>query len=194
MHAHSRTQRSRRAAIGLALAATALLAPLSLSACAEAPHSGHSPGPTAGERATSAADATVTVDRAWAKSSAADMHPGDGMTSVFGELTNHSDSPVSITGVSSPAADSVEVHEVIGGGMRPVSSDLEIPANGTVTLEPGGFHIMLMEMSQPILAGDEVTVTVALSDGTTVDIRALVKDTAGANEHYSPEGAEHAGH
>jgi len=47
---------------------------------------------------------------------------------------------------------------------------------------------MLMDLTAPLVAGDDVTLTLTYSDGTSSEITAPVKDYAGANENY--EGGE----
>lgn len=171
-----RTQRSRRAAIGVAVAALAL----TLSACSP---TGGSTQPNPTEQHADMGVSIVASD-AWAKATDADIVPGEGMTGVFAELENHGDEDLVITGVSSDAAAHVELHEVVDGQMRAVQADVVVPAGGSLTLEPGANHIMLMELAGALLPGDEVIVTVEFSDGTSLDITALVKDTSGANESY----------
>lgn len=173
-----------------AFAALALAAPLALTGCAATPedsqaaeHGSHTAEVAPGE--------VVTVADAWAKATAADMHAGEGMTGVFAELTNHSDTDLTITSVESDAAGMVELHEVVDGVMRKIQGDVTIPAGGTLTLEPGGNHIMLMDMTAPLLPGDDVVITAMLSDGTKLTITALVKDTSGANESYSDLEGDH---
>jgi len=57
-------------------------------------------------------------------------------------------------------------------------------------LAPGANHIMLIGLTRPLLAGDEVSVTLTFSDGTEVALTAMVKDYTGANEEYAPGGHE----
>lgn len=180
----------------LALTAFTLAAPIALTGCS-APSAGtHTAGPDSSSThsAEEAGEANVTVADAWAKATAEDMTVGEGMTGVFAVLTNHGDADITITGVDSDAAAMVELHEVVDGVMRKISGDVTIPAGGTLTLEPGGDHIMLMDMKEPLFPGDDVVVSLALSDGTTLAVTALVKDTSGANESYDDLGAGHDAH
>lgn len=133
-----------------------------------------------------AAEQTVTLVDGWAKA-------GEGMTGVFGTLTNPTDRDLVITAVESPAAARVELHEVTADGvMQKIQGDVVIPAGGTFELMPGGNHIMLMMMPEAILAGDEIEVTLTFDDGTSTTVTALVKDYSGANENYEDvEGAQH---
>ncbi len=138
---------------------------------------------TAGGSASAAAtDCPVTLTDAWVK--AADS----GMTGEFGVLSNGGDADVTIVGGSTPAAAMVELHEVSDGTMKQVPGGFEIPAGGSLTLEPGGYHIMLMQLTGPIAPGDEITTTLECSTGGTADLVATAKEFAGGNEEYVGDG------
>ena len=160
--------------------ALALAAPLLLSGCAAAGGA----GPDAAE----AAPAAVTLEDGWAKA-------GDGMTGVFGSVVNGGAEDVVLARVESPAAGVVELHETVTAGgaatMRPVDGGFAVPAGGAFPLDPGGDHIMLMDLAEPLLAGDEVPLTLHFDDGSSVDVSVLVKDFAGAQERYD-DGSGHA--
>ncbi|GAA2177079.1 copper chaperone PCu(A)C [Leucobacter tardus] len=170
------TASSRRRARGarftsLLLAGSAVFA---LAGCATA----------ADAEPTPAADA-VTIEGAWVKTG------DDGMTAAFGTLANESDADVTVVSVESDASPTLELHETLENEagqsvMREVESGFTIPANGTLELSPAGNHIMLMELPEPVLAGDDVTFTLRFSDDSTLEFDALAKDYAGANEEYEP--------
>lgn len=178
MFSFNRTNRSRRAAVGLAVAAAAIISPLALAGC-----SSESPVAPAGATQQQS-DASVSISDSWAKATDPDVPLDGAMSGVFGLLENTSSSDLTITGVTSSVADLVELHEVVDGVMRAIEGDVVIPAGGSYALEPGANHIMLMELTSPLSPGDEVPITVSLSDGSTLEFSALVKDTAGANESY----------
>jgi len=73
--------------------------------------------------------------------------PGRSMSAGFFIVTNNTDETIRITGVESPQFASVEIHETtVTDGvsrMRELEA-LEVPANGSVVLERGGKHLMLM--------------------------------------------------
>ena len=123
------------------------------------------------EEVATAAEATqqgVTLVDGWAKA-------GEGMTGVFGTLTNPGDTDLVITGAESPAAGMVELHVVTADGvMQKIQGDVVIPAGGTLELMPGGNHIMLMQMSEPLLAGEDVEVTLTFNDGSSATARSEI--------------------
>jgi copper(I)-binding protein len=108
------------------------------------------------------------------------------------ELTSRSD--VTLVSASSPAAGIVEVHEMkMEGGimrMRAVPR-LALPTGVTVQLKPGSYHVMLMDLKQPLKKGDTVTLTLRLehkdSKIESLDVRAEVRDlTASSSNAPAP--------
>jgi len=112
---------------------------------------------------------------------------GKYMTGSFMTIENSSDEDITLTGGSSDVAGVIEIHEVIDGSMVPMAEGLVIPANGDVKLRMGGYHVMLMELNSELKAGDEVTVTLKFSDGSTADYTAPVKTIAMDDEVYGVE-------
>ncbi|WP_067607288.1 copper chaperone PCu(A)C [Nocardiopsis listeri] len=143
-------------------------------------------------RDSPAAD-SLTLDDPWIKAATVE----DGMTAVFGEMVNDGDQEVTVVAASHEDADTVELHEVTTQGadatMREREGGFPIPANGTLPLEPGGNHIMLMGLTTDLEPGAESTVTVELSDGSTTTFTAVVKEHAGANEEYEGDHEDHGG-
>ena len=133
---------------------------------------------------------TVTFDDQWATS--AEM----GMAAVFGTFTNDSQREAVIVSGESPAAATVEVHEVAPDAngtktMRPKQGGIVVAANSTKELAPGGDHLMLMDLTRPLTPGAEVAMTVTFADGSTLPITAQVRDSAGGDEQYSPGPGNH---
>ncbi|MFF8186312.1 copper chaperone PCu(A)C [Microbacterium sp. NPDC016588] len=164
----------------LRFGALALAATLALSGCAGAA------APTTS--ATPEADAFSTND-VWVK--AAD----EGMSAGFGELRNDGDTDLTVVSATSPATSAMELHETVQNEsgqmvMRPVEGGFVIPAHGAITLEPGGNHLMFMDVTSPLLVGDETTITLTFSDDSTAQITAPVKEFAGANETYEGDMGE----
>ncbi|MFE1398241.1 copper chaperone PCu(A)C [Nocardiopsis dassonvillei] len=174
-----------------AWAASLLCLGLTLTACGGAQEQGAAPAEEAADSAVTAADAFSVTDP-WIKAVTAE----EGMTGVFGVLANGSGEEITVVSADYDAAGMVELHEVVSEGtdatMREKEGGFPIPAEGSTTLEPGGDHIMLMELTEDLQPGAEATVTVEFSDGSTTEFTAAVKDYAGANEEY--EGGHGEGH
>lgn len=112
-----------------------------------------------------------------------------GMTAIFGTLVNNSDTDVTVVSATSEITAAMELHETVadsGGAMsmRPKEGGFTVPAGGEHVLEPGGDHIMVMDLTRPVTAGEDVTLTLTLGDGSTTDVSAAVKDVAGGDEEY----------
>lgn len=60
-------------------------------------------------------------------------------------------------------------------GMRAVPS-IEVPAGATVTLEPGGLHLMVLELARDLVVGDEFVVTLEFAVAGDVEVVAEVRD------------------
>ena len=54
--------------------------------------------------------------------------------------------------------------------MRPVEGGLEIKPGETVTLKPGGFHVMLVDLKAPLQQGKTVEATLKVDNGGTVQV------------------------
>lgn len=179
----TRTSTTRTArATGRALAAGALLL---LTACGTA--DGATPSPVGSTATTTTAAAgtasALTLTDGWAK--AAD----EGMTGVFGTLVNASDADVHVVAAHSDVAARAELHEMVSAdGGQMVMTEKEdgvvVPAGGQYVLAPGGDHLMLMDLTAPLLPGDDVVVTLEAADGSTVDVTVTARTFSGAEESY----------
>lgn len=106
--------------------------------------------------------------------------PTQSTTGAFMTLTSTEDAKV--VSASSPIAKTTEIHQsmVMDGKahMHEVEA-LELPARKAVRLAPGGYHVMLMGISQPVKAGDKVPLRLVVEgrDGkrTTVEVSAEVR-------------------
>lgn len=84
-------------------------------------------------------------------------------------IENRGGDPVALVAVATEAAEQTEIHVMEYKDdrmtMRQVS-ELQIPAGEEVALKPGGTHLMLMELRQPLRDGDEVELVLRFGDGT----------------------------
>jgi periplasmic copper chaperone A len=117
----------------------------------------------------------VEVTGAWARATL----PGQKVAGVFMDI--RSDAAAKLVGVESPVAASAEVHEMRNEDMvmrmRKVGA-LDLPAGKEVKLAPGGYHVMLFELRQPLAPGDKVKLTLKVDRGgkrEDVDVVAVVK-------------------
>lgn len=128
----------------------------------------------------------IVVGHAWAEAQP------EGGTAVFGMVMNPTSSDATVVSAVSDAAASVELHETTesaDGQMvtTELSDGFHLPAGQPLLLKPGGHHLMLMGLVQPVQPGDEIAVTLTLEDGTEVHFVAPVRDFSGADETYVDE-------
>ncbi|MEN9731192.1 MAG: hypothetical protein RL488_502 [Actinomycetota bacterium] len=124
----------------------------------------------------------LVITDAWVRSSEYSDHVG-GMTGIFAKLTNNTDHDITLVGGSTDIAPMVQTHEVVDGMMQEKKGGIVVAAGETVTLEPGGLHIMLMDLKKPILSGDKITFTFKTDHGEqTLELTA--KASAGGDENY----------
>jgi periplasmic copper chaperone A len=107
---------------------------------------------------------TVKVENAWVRATA----PGQRVAGAFMDLT--ADADMKVLSATSPAAKVVELHTMsMDNGvmvMRPIK-EVVLAKGKTVSLKPGGMHVMLIDLNGQIKEGDRtpVTLTVRGSDG-----------------------------
>ncbi|MDZ8200791.1 copper chaperone PCu(A)C [Microbacterium sp. SSW1-59] len=165
--------------LGALLAASALV----LAGCASP-----TAEPAADTETATQAEA-FSISDAWVKAAES------GMSAAFGELENASGEDVVVVAVSTDASPMIELHETVADEagemvMQEIDGGFVVPADGAYTLEPGGSHIMLMGLEEPLVAGDEVSFTLTFADDSTAEFTAPVKDYSGANENYVGDDSE----
>ncbi|MDN5780513.1 MAG: copper chaperone PCu(A)C [Luteimonas sp.] len=90
------------------------------------------------------------------------------MMAGFGRIENTCAKPVTITGASSPAFDSAQLHEtriVDGVNRMRHLPELRIAPDGVAVFKPGGMHLMLMRPHAPLKVGSRVVVSFELAGG-----------------------------
>lgn len=121
------------------------------------------------------AESGFEVTDAWARPVAEGMTMG----AVFLKAHNGSEQDNAIVSATTPVAETVEIHETKqdeqGRMQMRKMEKLVVSAGGNVELQPGGAHIMLIGVKQPLAAGDEFPVTLTLEDGTSETVTVAVK-------------------
>jgi hypothetical protein len=104
--------------------------------------------------------------------------PGQDQTGAYVTLRNTDKRDHALVKAASPAARVTELHTVVDEGgmkkMRPVPK-MDIAAGGETKLRPGGLHIMLIGLKQPLAEGANVPITLTFEDGSSKDISAPVR-------------------
>ncbi|MEH6387383.1 MAG: copper chaperone PCu(A)C [Pseudomonas profundi] len=73
------------------------------------------------------------------------------------------------------------------------AADLSIDADESVTLEPGGYHIMLINLQQPLVDGEKFPMTLRFEQAGTVDVEVAVhKEAPAAKKKPAKPAHNHA--
>ena len=130
---------------------------------------------------------TVEIKDAWIRGTVA----GQKASGAFMSLTSRS--PARLIAAASPVAGVVEIHnmKMEGNVMKMFAVDgIDLPANRTVKLAPGGYHVMLMDLKQTLRAGDRVplklTFELAGKKRETMEVDVEVRPVTGESKrgHY----------
>lgn len=123
--------------------------------------------------AVPAAPAGVRIEKPWMRFIIRERPAGGYFT-----LHNGTSKQLELTGASSSACGMVMLHQTktIKGieHMLPVRSVI-VPAHGTVTFQPGGYHLMCMKPKDTMVVGHDVPVTLEFADGDAITARFPVK-------------------
>jgi periplasmic copper chaperone A len=117
---------------------------------------------------------SLSIDHPFARATP----PGAKSGGAYFVVENASLIPDKLIGVASPAAGSAEMHQMAmeGGVMKmravPV---LEIPPRGKLELKPGGYHLMLLDLKQPMRAGDKVPLTLTFQNAGSIVVSVEVE-------------------
>jgi len=130
---------------------------------------------------------SIEISNAWARATPKGAQVGG----AYMTITNKGSAPDRLVGGSSSVADRFEVHSMVMDGgvakMRPVDGGLEIKPGETVELKPGGFHVMLTGLKQPLHKGQKVKATLEFEKAGKVEVEYTVEALGAA----SPSPAMH---
>ena len=139
-----------------------------------------------------AAHAQVEVGDAWTRATG----PGQKATGVFMNLT--AKKATRLVGVKSELTGVAEVHEMKMDKdvmkMQAIKA-LDLPAGQTVSLKPGSYHVMLMDLKAPIAEGKHVVLTLLFEDAAGVktqqEVHAVAQKGAMASKDKAKQGEHH---
>lgn len=120
----------------------------------------------------SAAQAAPQVSAAWSRPAA------QGTTGAgFMTLTNPGAKADALVSVESPLSGHVMVHQSsMSGGMASMKmvASVPVPAGGSVTFAPGGYHLMFTGLTRPLNVGDRLPATLTFASGAKVNATFVV--------------------
>ena len=95
-----------------------------------------------------------------------------------------------LVGGRTPRAERVEIHTMVHEGnvmkMRPLPNGLDIPASQTVTLAPGGLHLMLLGLGQPLREGERIPMVLTFERAGDVAVELEVQKVGAAATGHDP--------
>ena len=171
---------------------------LTLVGCTDNGDDAATTGTATATETTAAADATdataegenaewVTFTEGFVKAKPAEKD----MTGIFGIFTNNSDEDINVVGFTSNLdVPTHELHEVVDGVMQMKPGGFVLPAGEEYELKPGGDHMMLLDYTEPIEAGDTIDIVIEFGDGSTQEVKDLpVRTIASGEESYGADGS-----
>jgi copper(I)-binding protein len=115
--------------------------------------------------------------------------PGAKVAGVFVTLENTGSKSDRLLSASTPIAGIAELHQMsVGGGvmrMRSVAA-LEVRPGEKLQLKPGGYHVMLSELRQPLKVGDRFALTLKFQNAGAIEVSVWVEEmgaSAAAHGH-----------
>lgn len=119
----------------------------------------------------------MKVSDAWARTSMGMDLAG----AAYLVIKNDTGKDDALLGVKSTASAKAELHETKMAadgtmGMSPVA-EIPVAAGASATLEPGGLHIMLIDLVEPLVAGEKIELTLTFRQAGEVKVTAEVKES-----------------
>ena len=166
MREHRSTRRALTAAAALALAtACSTTIPKEEGTADDAPGRGH------------AQDGDLTVSGAWMPEPA---NPEVG--ALYLEVANDAEHDDALTGVVTSVSETAELHttgtDESGVSRMEEVEEVPVPAGETVELTSGGYHVMVLDIPEPLTEGDEFTTVLTFDGGTELDLTVPVEAMA----------------
>lgn len=139
----------------------------------------------------SATIGTLSVEGAWTRATAEAARVGAGYLTI----RNTGSAADTLVSVETPAAERGEIHDMTTTDgvmrMRRLAGGIEIPAGGTIELKPGGMHLMLINLKQPLVAGARVSVKLIFKSGVTGEVALPVRPIGASGASGNGDGHSH---
>lgn len=137
----------------------------------------------------------LTIDHPWSR----ELPPNAPAGAAYFTLKNQGATADRLIGANTPRAQKSELHtHVHQDGLMKMQriAAVEVPAKGEVAFQPGGNHVMLFGLSQPLKAGDEFPLTLEFEKAGKVEVQVQVESADGHGmDHQMPmDHGSHQGH
>jgi len=136
--------------------------------------------------------ANIKVTTAWSR----ELPPTAPVGAAFMTIDNHNAQADRLISASSSIAEVTELHAHIHEGdvMRMVRVDaIDVPAHGQLILEPGGYHVMLINLKKPLVAGEALPLTLQFEHAGQMDITVNIKSSDAGTSAQQSE-MDHSAH
>jgi copper(I)-binding protein len=118
---------------------------------------------------------SLEIDNPWLRATPR----GASVAGGYMKIINKGSTPDRLIGGSAAIAGRFEVHQMMMdqgvAKMRPVEGGLEIKPGDTVELKPGSFHVMFMDLKQPLEKGQKIKGTLEFEKAGKIDIEYAVE-------------------
>ena len=138
--------------------------------------------------------ATIAVEQPWARASIGKNG------AAYARLTNKGTKPDRLVDVKSSIAARVEIHTHIKDGdimrMRQVEGGIPVAPGESVTMKPGGYHVMLIGLKKKLETGSSFSLTFVFENGGEVKTMAEVGKVGSMGPAGMPSmpGGQHGSH
>lgn len=125
------------------------------------------------------ASSELAVSQAWSRA----MPPSAPTGAVYFVLENRGEQPQRLIGAQTPRAEKAELHTHVHQGdmmkMQQIEA-VDVPATGKVEFKPGGNHVMLFGLKQPLVAGESFPITLQFENGGEITTEVSIEVDAPA--------------
>ena len=137
----------------------------------------------------------LEIGHPWARETPAGAQVGAGYLAI----RNSGSEPDRLIAAATPAADKTEIHTTENQGgvakMRQLNA-VEIPPAGETQLKPGGHHLMLIGLKQPLTKGARIPATLTFEKAGTFEVELAVEaigygGAVDAHDHHAPAAHKH---
>ncbi|MFZ3309130.1 MAG: copper chaperone PCu(A)C [Xanthobacteraceae bacterium] len=131
--------------------------------------------------AQTAGSGAITVQQPWSRATPNGAKTG----AVYLTIDNKSGTADKLTGAASDIADKTQIHQMsVDNGvmkMRELTNGLSVPANGSVVLKPGSYHVMLIGLKKPLTVGETFPLKLTFAKAGTISVTVPVQAMGATN-------------
>jgi copper(I)-binding protein len=140
----------------------------------------------AGGSALAQTAGSITIEKPFTRATPGGSHVGAGYMAIV----NKGAAADRLIAAASPMAEKIEIHEMaMAGGvmkMHQLPDGLPVDAGKSVMLAPGGYHLMIMGLKAPLVAGTKLPVTLTFEKAGTIEVSLDVQPIGGTKPADMP--------